>query len=1210
MRAVLPKPAVKNAAGSWVRFQKKHERATAEVETETNTPAGSPREDSRPMDPGSTVAPSSPRRRSIVGPSQPLISPRSSQAVAPIAAGPLLIHFRDLSYIEIGTKVEALYGSESTWFPGKVVRVVSVPLPESNKSAPSSSSPRKKKVQSIEEERVEEVLYDIMYDDGDEETCSRGKIRVPECKEKQPGVLATSQEVHALCTSAEITLRGRVLGGPFRPQGIGVLAEGAGAGTGGGAGPEDEYDILFFLDEEKEQSVTERVKRKYIIAPHLSAVLVSELKEREAERNEEKVRQEAFAARQVVVKKTLSSPRKMELFTSPRWEALVAVSVSRGEGPDHSLIGEVTRVDKHRRIIHTQLLNASTLDFYTVELPYDHPRLLWFSYDPSDGDIGGVEEILDLDESPVPHIEEVLDGYYVSYPVDGQAAERCGQVVSVIKDKKSVVLYFQDTINGLITDVTETIPYDTPNLSWYKDESRGGDPPLMSWVAQPALRDATGYLVEIRSLEPDALQGDMFAGEIVAVDDKTNTILVSFDCNGEEEDDEDDMEMVPYDSLDIVWVSPPLYLQSLIKRPPLSSAIGCEVDVYNETRSCKNGPKDIVRGRVMSVREGEDTLRVRFKNGSPDEVFPYESMQISWISEAPPSFLSRSAVPRPHLPQAIGYEVEVQVRDEESRDGGERHAYVGEVISVNKETNTLRVRFQGSGDGEDIPDCDDITYFSTDIAWMKKSEPISSRSLVSRPQLEDAVGYIVDVKSHEEDHDHDDVYVGEVVSVDVTAGIMRVLFEGEKGEQGDEEDIEYNSLDVAWMQKKNIPAPRILSPRSPFIPGKSQSQGQEKDHTENNNNNNNNNITPQATATGKDGAPAKVKSHKAPSAPSTPSPYSLPPTSTSPRPLLSLVPRPNILECVGYKVQTKDLTRNTVSGEISAVLLDKCAVLVLFEDRKAIGPRGSASVNMGTEHYFDFECSSLGWMEAPSECLLSQSSVPRPPVDMCVGCEVEVQSVDPGSDSSHAYSGRVTSVDIAKRMMRVMFVGHEGDDADEENIPYDSKDVAWKAFKKGEKLKPHDLPVTQTRTQTQIQVDVHTAAVASITPAVKNSTPTSSSSAQQSNTSITTATNDTRSDKHHSTKSVKQPSPNLQNMKKWDELDSKEPVSKPILEEAEGYYIAVSDDDGDIRGRVVGTTKKMLQIILLDEDGEEDDEVLELQHTSSSIRWYRDRATG
>jgi hypothetical protein len=40
-------------------------------------------------------------------------------------------------------------------------------------------------------------------------------------------------------------------------------------------------------------------------------------------------------------------------------------------------------VDKDRRIIFIQLLNL-LLDFYVIELPYDHPRLKWFTYDIED----------------------------------------------------------------------------------------------------------------------------------------------------------------------------------------------------------------------------------------------------------------------------------------------------------------------------------------------------------------------------------------------------------------------------------------------------------------------------------------------------------------------------------------------------------------------------------------------------------------------------------------------------------------------------------------------------------------------------------------------------------------------------------------------------------------------------------------------------------
>ena len=768
MRAMQPKPSLRDAGGHWVRFQKKHERAPDDVETAANSPTHSPTAANGHV-PAPIIAlhsPRSGRTRTVVGPSQPLISPRSKPAVSEPSEGPLLINFRDMSPFPVGHAVEALYGCESEWFLGKVKAIVPVKSKEVANPTQPPSSPRRKKVELAGEEVLEDVLYHIVYDDGDEEICSRGKMRNPETKEKQPGVLAVGQELHAKCAAAKMTLRGKIMGGPYRKSNSGNLAEGAGAGTGGGAGPDDEYDVRFFLDDEKEKFVVEKVKRKHIIAPHLSASLVSELKEREVEKNAVRSRKESLAARQVVVKKAVASPRRVTHANTPRKEGLVSVGVSRGEGPDCGLIGEILRVDKHRRIIHAQLLNLSSMVYYTVELPYDHPRLVWFSYDPNDGDLRDVEEILDLDQTGRPSLEEAANGYYVSYLVEGQVAERCGQVVSVIKEKRTLVTYFQDTINGLVTDITETILYDNPQLSWYKDESKEGVSALSSWVPQPLLKEATGFLVEVRSLEPDAKPGDMFAGEVIAVDEGTMTILVSFDCIGDEEDDEDDVEIIPYNSLDLVWVSPPLCQSSLVPKPLLSQAVGYTVDVFDEVLSNKNGPKEVLRGRVMSVRGSDDTMRVRFKNGNPDEVFPYESLQIAWISGPPPSFLSRSVVPRPLLPQAVGYGVEVRSREDDS-DG---HAYIGEVVGVNRQANSLQVLFEGGEGAGSEPDLEDITYFSADIAWMKKKGPISSRSLVPRPALADAVGYRVDVKSQEPDHDHDDVFVGEVVSVDVTAG--------------------------------------------------------------------------------------------------------------------------------------------------------------------------------------------------------------------------------------------------------------------------------------------------------------------------------------------------------------------------------------------------------------------------------------------------------
>jgi hypothetical protein len=63
-------------------------------------------------------------------------------------------------------------------------------------------------------------MYHVLYEDGDEELCSRGKIRVPEWKEKQPGILLEGQVVYAQCLEAgEMVLRGTILAGPFREGG-------------------------------------------------------------------------------------------------------------------------------------------------------------------------------------------------------------------------------------------------------------------------------------------------------------------------------------------------------------------------------------------------------------------------------------------------------------------------------------------------------------------------------------------------------------------------------------------------------------------------------------------------------------------------------------------------------------------------------------------------------------------------------------------------------------------------------------------------------------------------------------------------------------------------------------------------------------------------------------------------------------------------------
>ena len=73
------------------------------------------------------------------------------------------------------------------------------PTPSSS-SAPSSAPSKATDSSS----RRKEPFYFIRYDDGDEELCSRVKIRVPSWKERQPGILADGQIVHAKRSDGQV----------------------------------------------------------------------------------------------------------------------------------------------------------------------------------------------------------------------------------------------------------------------------------------------------------------------------------------------------------------------------------------------------------------------------------------------------------------------------------------------------------------------------------------------------------------------------------------------------------------------------------------------------------------------------------------------------------------------------------------------------------------------------------------------------------------------------------------------------------------------------------------------------------------------------------------------------------------------------------------------------------------------------------------------
>lgn len=296
-----------------------------------------------------------------------------------------------------------------------------------------------------------------------------------------------------------------------------------------------------------------------------------------------------------------------------------------------------------------------------------------------------------------------------------------------------------------------------------------------------------------------------------------------------------------------------------------------------------------------------------------------------------------------------------------------------------------------------------------DISWMKKPAPIYLRSLVQRPALADAVDYSVDVKSHESVHDHDDVFVGKVISINKELNTICVLFEGDSGEVGDREEFDYHSPDIAWMQAKEIKG-GDLSPKESDHPADSTG------------------VKVKATPP----SPVKVQVHSAVTPIKVHSPVPTEPVPSSAAPIAGkspvvpiskdravpgplhtpAVPAPLLVHAVGYQVSchSKDIDNsNTVSdnsavngntavngnlvvGVVRAVDSLRNKIFIRFNENnggsggREGGRGGSGGLKQGSEHgcgdirentdiEFDYESSLINWLETPKDSLLTRSKV-------------------------------------------------------------------------------------------------------------------------------------------------------------------------------------------------------------------------------------------
>ena len=623
-----------------------------------------------------------------------------------------------------------------------------------------------------------------------------------------------------------------------------------------------------------------------------------------------------------------------------------------------------------------------------------------------------------------------------------------------------------------------------------------------SKINRPAFIDAVGYRVELESREPGARDGDMYPGRIVSISgtERNGRVKIKFDVL---DGYDSDYEVVPWNSELLAWMDEPelgqgsskgsqkhlsgLYREkdiaekpfrhalSLVDRPTLQNSIGYGVEVQSHEPSAEIG--DMFPGVVVSISLADNTMRVMFEveeGFDPDfEILPYDSTDVAWISVpkitlnssraknatpvvAPASAATVDAVgnsaqvfrhnlsliDRPLLRDAVGYGVEVQSHDPGAEEGD---MFPGTVHSVDLVSGVMRVQFAVQEGFE--PDYENIPYESHDVAWMhlpaplvspkqlssaspvisptKAKSPASSPaktpvvefkhslSLVDRPPFIDAVGYGVEIQSHEPGAEQGDMYPGTVVSLIEASKKLRVEFEVEAGNQPDYEDVSYESHDIAWVSKPVLKATPASSPVKAAAP--------------------------------------------------TPAPTPVSKTASS-----ISAPKFRVDDRVegNYKASGQWYKGNiTRVGQFEDgspqydILYDDDETeedleehLVRKVEKKPMSDRlqatASATVATPTKASTTTPTKAKSPASSPAKTPVvefkhSLSLVDRPPFIDAVGYGVEIQSHEPGAEQGDMYPGTVVSLIEASKKLRVEFEVEAGNQPDYEDVSYESHDIAW-----------------------------------------------------------------------------------------------------------------------------------------------------------------------
>jgi hypothetical protein len=456
-----------------------------------------------------------------------------------------------------------------------------------------------------------------------------------------------------------------------------------------------------------------------------------------------------------VAGKWVSYPKSMS--TVPR-DAEEAQSSFRHFGRGN--YGNVQSCDPRARIMHVLFLynkvegagKKSGAKFEVEKLPYDHPLLEFFSNEaPVLPEVGYmVHYVLGGERHWLPfkpytdrpdRIEDTL-GYKVGVRdpethgadmADAGEAIFPGRVVGFDRANETVLVLFDAGDPNLPPD-QESILWTSLDIQWL----------MPAAVSRPAtIQEAPGYNVEVNRAESATEAHRAVRGTVVSCNEGANTVRVVYaPVAGEAQAIEE--ENVDFESARISWLNKvPLDQLPSTPRPQpkpsgpsiskliettrptdILATVGHLVEVKSTEEDAE--PGDMYSGMVIAADSHAGTVRVLYdadKNRDPAlveeeeedfEDIPWMSSDIVWVMQDPSVSRPQSALHRPKsLADAVGKQVDVLSREPDAVEGD---YFCGRVISVDNAAQTIRVLFDGNGNGED--DFEDLPWNSPEVFWL------------------------------------------------------------------------------------------------------------------------------------------------------------------------------------------------------------------------------------------------------------------------------------------------------------------------------------------------------------------------------------------------------------------------------------------------------------------------------------------------------------